>query len=597
MRQLTNCANSGLFTSARGIEAGAVISDLRIHNAGQYGLNIDGSSATALASNISVRCLSGESIEIELTLGLAFPLRCNFPPRSCLFGSLIRRPEPFCLTVAFPPPVHASPTSAFSLCQITNLRVTEVSQQGLIDGSSQFQSVRYINLYNRGNFSIRGAYVADNPMSHGFYFQRAVVAVEDALVERVGDASGEYCYSWVYPPTNTFTRLGLFNSTCQFARAGVNMQPDYAFAGSAQVYNNTFRALSGANNALYYTADYFPGRAWPMLDYAFNTVADSLFSSDMVDVRIPCCKNTLHRIRENTFSNNSVTSGFNLIRVDKYEDTASIAVDILSNSFLNNTAANGIRLTSSGGTGPRRPDILFNLFVGSNLTGAVLRVELPDANLPINATRNYWGTTSEFEIIERMIYDIADDQTRESVLYFPYLVAADPAAVVDPDVARTSFIAPDGTVRGVVAGRGRLSLADAPLPNGTWLVTGNLIVLANATFEIEPGVTLWLAPDVSINVKGTLLSEGTPARPITFTCDPRTAQPAMQNVSCRNTFSTSNYPSYTDSRMTATACVAFCSEHGHPLAALQDTNCLCLNGLEGTERPSTECTTKCRGEK
>jgi hypothetical protein len=130
--------------------------------------------------------------------------------------------------------------------------------------------------------------------------------------------------------------------------------------------------------------------------------------------------------------------------------------------------------------------------------------------LVINVSRNYWGTTDENQIADR-IHDFGYCSRLASVEYFPYLISPF-GRPVSSSVARTMHIVrPNGIVRGRVVNDTVLS------DSGPYVITGDISVLPGRTLTIEAGVDLRFTKNTGILVEGQLIAHGTPTSPIWLT--------------------------------------------------------------------------------
>lgn len=129
----------------------------------------------------------------------------------------------------------------------------------------------------------------------------------------------------------------------------------------------------------------------------------------------------------------------------------------------------------------------------------------------IDMTKNYWGTTDENAIIDR-IHDFGYCSRLASVQYFPYLTSPSGNAVSSSVSRTTEIIRPNGIVRGRVATDTILLATGSP-----YVVTGDITVLPGRTLTIEAGVELRFTLNTGILVEGQLIAHGTDTSPITLT--------------------------------------------------------------------------------
>ena len=121
-----------------------------------------------------------------------------------------------------------------------------------------------------------------------------------------------------------------------------------------------------------------------------------------------------------------------------------------------------------------------------------------------NVPNNWWGTTEECEI-EEQIYDGCDDASVGIVYYSPVLTGPFDTTPSSVDVNRCPTC---GT--GVVSDT-TWTVADSP-----YTVTSSITLFPGFTLTIEPGVEVIFSSGVRLNIRGTLIAEGTEINPIIF---------------------------------------------------------------------------------
>ena len=128
----------------------------------------------------------------------------------------------------------------------------------------------------------------------------------------------------------------------------------------------------------------------------------------------------------------------------------------------------------------------------------------------INATNNWWGTTVEPVIHDRVFagkdrYDLAP------VIFRPYLSRPDlfdPEAIAPPPEFRKPF------VRGNVAG-GLYGDRSAVL-SGDYVVETDIIVQRNAVLTVKAGTKLHFVPGIGLLCQGKIVVDGTLDQPVEF---------------------------------------------------------------------------------
>ena len=145
-----------------------------------------------------------------------------------------------------------------------------------------------------------------------------------------------------------------------------------------------------------------------------------------------------------------------------------------------------------------------------------LGVEIPvqsSAERVIDVSMNYWGTTDEDVIVDR-IHDFDYCSRLAPVEYFPYLTLPS-GQPVSSSMARTIQITrPNGIVRGRVTSDTTLLASGSP-----YVATGDISVLPGRKLTIEAGVELRFTHNTGIQVEGQLIVAGTPSSSVLLTDD------------------------------------------------------------------------------
>ena len=131
----------------------------------------------------------------------------------------------------------------------------------------------------------------------------------------------------------------------------------------------------------------------------------------------------------------------------------------------------------------------------------------------INVTLNWWGTTNEENIVEK-IFDFDDRNHLLVAQYFPFLLSPSISHVASSSHPRSypPFLNNNREVGGQLDTDFTLTASGGP-----YTVTRDVTVLANATLTVEAGAVLTILPYVGILIEGRILSKGTPDNPVTFT--------------------------------------------------------------------------------
>ncbi|XP_072016907.1 protein bark beetle-like [Amphiura filiformis] len=221
-------------------------------------------------------------------------------------------------------------------------------------------------------------------------------------------------------------------------------------------------------------------------------------------------------ITDNVFENNSC---FSVISFDWGQSTsysATDAVSIVGNMFINNVARpywSDLLYTIPVATiESDRPvlSIVQNIFENPLFHFEVVIVG-DHFGETINATFNYWSTNDELEIHER-IYDYNDEYIFCEVIFFPFLNSQDITDVVPLNLSRSFPKFKRGnTIGGVLNG------TEVLLNTGIdYVVDSDITISRGGKLIIEPGVHLQFTDYRSVFVRGELIAVGTPENEISF---------------------------------------------------------------------------------
>eukprot|EP00118_Oscarella_pearsei_P003217 m.13434 g.13434 ORF g.13434 m.13434 type:complete len:5185 (+) comp24805_c0_seq1:361-15915(+) len=128
----------------------------------------------------------------------------------------------------------------------------------------------------------------------------------------------------------------------------------------------------------------------------------------------------------------------------------------------------------------------------------------------VNVSGNYWGTTSE-AIIRDRICDFGCCARLAAAEFFPYLTSPLGPAVSLSVFRDTGILRPNGLLRGRV-----VTSTTIPVSGSPYVVVGDISVLPGNTLTIEAGVELRFLANTGILVEGRLSAEGTENQPIKF---------------------------------------------------------------------------------
>ena len=116
----------------------------------------------------------------------------------------------------------------------------------------------------------------------------------------------------------------------------------------------------------------------------------------------------------------------------------------------------------------------------------------------INATHNYWGTSSTINVQER-IFHFENWNDRPRVKYLPAFTSRNFSEFITSEV-----ILNQSHIGGYVSSSLRLSAAYSP-----YIVMNDLTISENVTLEIEAGVEIYFKPNIGFLVLGNIIAHGT----------------------------------------------------------------------------------------
>ncbi|KAL9960879.1 hypothetical protein ACROYT_G034385 [Oculina patagonica] len=192
-----------------------------------------------------------------------------------------------------------------------------------------------------------------------------------------------------------------------------------------------------------------------------------------------------------------------VVKNNTFEDNEVVTKDLFPNFFRRSTTRAVIVLKE--GTFTLRENILENS--GFAFQISTLRHEYRRA---IDAKLNWWGTTKECEIVDR-IFDFQHRVHLSPVDFFPYLLSKNKTKAIDSSVPRPSCFLRGSSIGGIVDRPLALSSADSP-----YEVRDDIIILINGSLVIPKNVTLQFPSRSAMVVQGTLHVDGTENEKVRF---------------------------------------------------------------------------------
>ncbi|XP_078343101.1 uncharacterized protein LOC144628871 isoform X1 [Oculina patagonica] len=128
----------------------------------------------------------------------------------------------------------------------------------------------------------------------------------------------------------------------------------------------------------------------------------------------------------------------------------------------------------------------------------------------VDAKFNWWGTTKECEIVDR-IFDFQRRVQLSPVDFFPFLLLANKTSAISISIPRPSCFLRGASIGGVVDRPIALSSADSPYD-----VRDDIVILSNGSLIIPKNVTLQFPSRSAMVVQGTLHADGTENEKVRF---------------------------------------------------------------------------------
>ena len=310
------------------------------------------------------------------------------------------------------------------------------------------------------------------------------------------------------------------NSFARNSRGGVCMSPDYdrSWYGlrkvEAVVTNNHFEQNEG--NALYMNNNVFSGFEAIVKSNIFIKNTDKVMTLVVNGNCGASCQNVPVNviIRRNSFKENIVE---NVLFIDyrSFHDTRFAVVR--NNTFENNKPSTGLNpnffqrettravIVLKEGSFTMRENILENPSFTYQLS--TLR---RDHHRVIDAKFNWWGTTDECKIVDR-IFDFQHRVHLSPVEFFPYHFSLNKTSFVHSSAPRPFCFLRGSSIGGIVDRPLALSTADSP-----YEVRDDIIVLTNGTLTIPGNVTLMFPSKSVMVIQGKLLVNGTANKKVRF---------------------------------------------------------------------------------
>ena len=426
---------------------------------------------------------------------------------------------------------HSSSNISIDDCVMTN-GYTAISLYGF----SQTLSVRNSEIYDHGGSGIESYYYYGSVNSlniqlescilgrnsyvinlQGYYYNyglRAAVILRRCIL--VENSRIFYSYSYYY---NIKPQFSLEINECNISRTkypGFELHLEQSNI-NLTFYNNTFVGNSHTVLRMWKNS-VDTTRSSILIDK--NIFVNNSLSPDnaLIDFSGKGIGTLFIDINENTFMKNKCSfmikvhiqsnraAGFFSFKNNILEDNEGVA----SNSPKN--VVTGVRSYSVGLLGciSNRYNIQHNVFDNELMEkelfiGRTCGSNYISENFDIDATFNYWGTSSTVNLHERLFH-FPNWNDRPRVKYLPAAAARNFTGVITSRVFTNQ-----SQIGGYVSSSLRLTTKYSP-----YVVMNDLTISENVTLTIEPGVQLYLKPNIGLLVFGNIIAHGTMNEEIKF---------------------------------------------------------------------------------
>ncbi|XP_078343106.1 protein bark beetle-like isoform X1 [Oculina patagonica] len=193
-----------------------------------------------------------------------------------------------------------------------------------------------------------------------------------------------------------------------------------------------------------------------------------------------------------------------VVRNNTFEDNEVVTKDLFPNFFRASTTRAVIVLKEGSFT------LHENIFKNPSFQFQISTLR-QNSGRAIDAKFNWWGTTKECEIVDR-IFDFHHRVHLSPVDFFPYLLSSNKTRANNASIPRPSCFLRGASIGGIVDRPLSLSSADSP-----YKVRDDIIILTNGSLVIPKNVTLEFPSRSAMVVQGKLIVDGTENEKVRFT--------------------------------------------------------------------------------
>ena len=356
--------------------------------------------------------------------------------------------------------------------------------------------------------------------------QFTLFSLEESTIadnSQYGVSLGPKCQYWHDSVVNATIAISK-NQIARNNKAGIVLSPDSCWRSSPSlrprrlktvVTNNCFDQNKG--NALYVhctgvlgldaaiESNTFMNNTEKVMTLLDNNNCGANYKSNLVKVKIVkniFIKNRAENVLYIDYSSFPETRHA-IVRNNTFEDNQLATRDLFPNFFRRSTTRAVIVLKE--GTFKLRENVLENsgfAFQLSILRHAHRRV--------IDAKLNWWGTTEECEIVNR-IFDFQHRVQLSPVDFFPYLLSSKKTGAINSSIVRPFCFLKDATIGGILDRPLALSSAVS-----SYEVRDDIFILTNGSLSIPKNVTLQFPSRSAMVVQGRLLADGTEKEKVRF---------------------------------------------------------------------------------